>query len=71
MTQELDVLGGEFECLNLAQLVLRQSGNDLAQPEEGVVQHLCSLPLAHVGLTATVVLTATAAPAPAAVAAVR
>lgn len=52
--QEPDVIGGEFESLDFAQLVLRESRDDLPQPEEGVVQHLSPLSLPHVCLGSTV-----------------
>lgn len=49
LTEEVDVAGSQFERLDLAQLVGGQSGDDLAQRRERLVQWLSPLALAYVG----------------------
>jgi len=54
LVQEVDVPRRQAQCLDLAQLVGRQSWDDLAKLAEGVVERLRTLALADVGKDALV-----------------
>lgn len=49
LVEEVYVPGGQLQRLDLAELVRRQRGDDLAQRGEGLVERLGALALAHVG----------------------
>lgn len=49
LVEEVDVSGGQFEDLDLAQFVRRQGRDDLSERGEGVVQGLRALAFPDVG----------------------